>query len=114
MRIGFTEVLLITILVIVLYFVFKSSIAKLLDRIKNPLHLILGLAGMIVGYFLGSYILLKLTFSSNQFRAIQDSSLNVYDKLRSDYTITGIVGGIVGSILFGVIGLLAAKILKNK
>lgn len=77
-----------------------------------PLRYLLGIAGLIGGYQIGSSLLPGLMYTRNELMAIH-SSASYYSGLRSDYSGTVILGGIIGAILFCVIGMLAARLMEK-
>ena len=79
---------------------------------KHPLRFIFGIIGLVGGYLLGSSLLPSFLYTTNEMMAIQ-SGADYYSGLRSDYSSTVLIGGIVGAILFWVIGMAAARLLEN-
>lgn len=80
---------------------------------KRPLRFVFGIAGLVGGYLIGSTLLPSFIYTRNELMAIQ-SSASYYSGLRADYSSTVLIGGIVGAILFWVIGMAAARLLENK
>lgn len=82
------------------------------EKKKHPLRFILGIAGLIGGYLIGSSLLPGFLYTRNELMAIH-SSASYYSGLRSDYSGTVVLGGIIGAILFCVIGMFAARLMEK-
>ena len=90
----------------------QDIVAGAAAKKKHPLRFIFGFAGLIGGYLIGSSLLPGFIYTRNELMAIQ-SSASYYSGLRSDYSGTVVLGGVVGAILFCVIGMLAARLMEK-
>jgi Sec-independent protein translocase protein TatA len=79
---------------------------------KHPLRFILGIAGLIGGYMIGSSLLPALIYTRNELFAMQNGG-NAYSGLLADFSGTAVLGGIIGAILFCVIGMFAARMMEK-
>ena len=123
MTFGLTELIIVIVLILIGYIVigprrlgmFFGAVAKSISNLgnQNLLTMILGIVGLVGGYILGSIVLPMLTYTSWERHVVETYSSNYTSGLKSAYSETAFIGGIVGAILFGVLGLIAARLLKK-
>ncbi len=94
---------------------FFGAVAKSISNLgnQNLLNMILGIVGLVGGYLLGSIVLPMLTYTSWERHVVETYSSNYSSGLQSAYSETAFIGGVVGAILFGVLGLIAARLLRK-
>ena len=69
--------------------------------------------GMVGGYILGSRILPMLVYTSWERHVVATNSEGYTSALRGAYSDTALIGGIVGAIIFSVLGLVIARLLRK-
>jgi len=114
--IGGLEIILIIVLLVIIYLVIgPKRIGRLLRVLGKGFSLsgILATIGLVMGYILGSKILPILSFTSWERYVVGNNSSNYTSNLQSAYSDTALIGGIVGAIVFFVIGLVVARLIKK-
>ncbi|MCJ7432450.1 MAG: hypothetical protein MUO77_03085 [Anaerolineales bacterium] len=81
---------------------------------KNWTSVILVIIGLIGGYNLGSKILPMLVYTSWERHVVGTNTENYTSGLRGDYSVTALLGGIVGAILLSALALFVSRLLKKQ
>jgi len=84
-------------------------------NVKNK-KLIRGLfagIGLVGGFFLGSSILPMLSYTSWERHVVSTNTSGYTSALRGAYSETAFIGGIIGAIIFLVLGLLVARLIEK-
>jgi hypothetical protein len=75
----------------------------------NRTGAVLGIIGLIGGYILGSSILPMLSYTSWERHVVASNSSAYTSGLRGAYSETAMLGGILGAVVFGALGWIAAR-----